>query len=432
MPQSSLQEVAPLGFSFVGGYFLNPYISRFEDALNLAAVRFDDENNRTKDNVISVTPTADQPKKPYGLVKTGNVGYTALLVFARDLDRVKDVQEAEVGFGTADMGNKGAIGVRCLFEGAGGGDGTEVTFVATHLAAMEWNLARRNANWAAVMRGMAFENPEDVVNRHRTSSVDLNGNSGDGERQMLLHEEHHEQHQRLQRQLHDISVFKPSSHLFVAGDLNYRISSTSPPPGATFPSLDPESEHHYMNFWPLDQLTREKEAGRTMHGLSEGVVKFPPTYKYDIKPGTKDSDEEPVWSFAPHRYPSWTDRVLYLDTPRGAPPDRGVKVRSYDAFPVLASSDHRPVFLRAAVPLIPPPELERLLHEGGDDVSDPRVRLPVELDPEAWERRAAARRREVMAGWSMMLWSTQQGALLLGTMVLLVAGWYWLAPARAG
>ena len=430
--ESSLQEVAPLAFSFVGGYFLNPYIARYEDALNLAALRIDDENKRTSsEDVVSVTSTADQPKKPYALVKAGNVGYTALLVFARDPDRVKDVQEADVGFGAADMGNKGAVGVRCLFEGSEG-DETELTFVATHLAAMEWNLARRNANWAAIMRGMAFENPEEVVSRHRASPIELDGGDGDGERQMLLHEEHNEQHQRLQRQLHDISIFKPSSHLFVAGDLNYRISTTSPPAGAAFPSLEPDSEHHYMRFLPLDQLTRERQAGRTMHGLSEAPVQFPPTYKYDIKLGTKDSNENPEWSFAPHRYPSWTDRVLYLDTPSVSPPQQGINIRSYDALPVVASSDHRPVFLRAMVPLIPPSRLERLLDEGGDGSSDPRVRLPVEIDPEAWERRAAARRREVMAGWGMMLWSTQQGALLLGTILVLAAGWYWFAPSSGG
>lgn len=427
---SSLQEVAPLAYSFVGGCFLNPYISRFGDALNLAALRFDDERSNA---TSSDTQTAYQPKKPYGLVKAGNVGYTAILLFARDPDRIKDLQEAEVGFGAADMGNKGAVGLRCLFEGENDGGESELTFVATHLAAMEWNLARRNANWAAIMRGMAFENPEVVVSEHRASSAGHNiDNDDDGERQMLLHEEHNEEHQRLRRRLHDISIFKPSSHLFVAGDLNYRISSKSPPPGAAFPSLDPGSQHYYMRFWPFDQLTREKGAGRTLHGLSEGVVKFAPTYKYVIKPGTKDSDENPAWSFAPHRYPSWTDRVLYLDAPRSARPDKSVTVRAYDACPVLATSDHRAVFLRASVPLISPADMERLLHEGGeaDDASDPRVRLPVELDPEAWERRAAARRREVMAGYSMMLWSTQQGAILLGTIALLGAGWYWFSSWR--
>ena len=412
-----------MSFSFVGGYFLNPYVARFEQALNLAAVQAEDGagngngNGNENDATVSVTPTiaADRPRKPYTLVKTGNVGYTAVLLFARNPDQVKNVQIAEVGFGAAEMGNKGAVGVRCLYESQDGKKDTELTFVATHLAAMEWNLARRNANWASIMRELTFENPEEVVERHRLTAEQENANSGDGERTRLLRDEHDEQHVRLQRQLHDVSVFKPSSHLFVAGDLNYRIATTGPPPGAPFPSLDPESEHYYMHYLPLDQLAREKGAGRTMHGLSEGKITFPPTYKYDIKPSKNEAD--PAWSFAPHRYPSWTDRVLYLDTPSRAA--SRIQVRAYDAMPVLASSDHRAVYLRASIPVIPPAELERHVVEQGVP-DDPRVRLPVEIDPEAWERRAAARRREVMAGWSMMLWSTKEGALLLCYLLLYI------------
>lgn len=400
-----------MGQSFVGGYLLSPYIAAFEDALNLASLSFDDAHPDT----VTVTPTSSSagPKKPYTMVKTANVGYTAIILFARNPDSILDIKDAEVGFGAAEMGNKGAVGLRCLYRPEKG-DQTEVTFVATHLAAMEWNLAKRNANWASIVRGLTFENPEAVVERHRVSGE--NGEANEATR--LLHEDLDESHRRLQRELHAISVFKPSSHLFVGGDLNYRISTTSPPPGAAFPSLDPDSEHHYMKFWPLDQLTREKGAGRTLHGLSEGEVAFPPTYKYIVKPNGKN-DEDPRWEFAPHRYPSWTDRILYLDTPSSQP---SIAVQTYDAMPILSTSDHRPVYLRASVPLLSPETLESSLKP--EDVSDPRVRLPVEIDPEAWERRQAARRKEVMAGWSMMLWSTKQGAIVLGTVVAVGFGWY--------
>uniref|UniRef100_A0A8H7NJQ4 Inositol polyphosphate-related phosphatase domain-containing protein n=1 Tax=Bionectria ochroleuca TaxID=29856 RepID=A0A8H7NJQ4_BIOOC len=406
----SLQEVAPMSYSFIGGYFLSPYFQRFEDALNLAALQFEDD----RQEVVSITRT-EQPKKPYTLVRARNVGYTAILFFARDPDRLHNIQEAEVGFGAAEMGNKGAVGIRALFEGTGGKE-TEVTFIATHLAAMEWNLARRNANWAAIVRGMTFENPEVVIEKHREASPASSEDDNEAETAGLLHDE---QHADLQRQLHDISVFKPSSHLFVAGDLNYRISTTSPPPGAAFPSLDPESENHYLSFLSRDQLTRERKANRTLHGLSEAEINFPPTYKYDIKPGSED--ENPEWSFAPHRYPSWTDRVLYLDTP--SPSDGSVQIVAYNAMPVVATSDHRPVFLRASVPLIEPATLARSLT--GADQSDPRVRLPVEIDPEAWERRVAARRKETIVGWTSFIWSTQQGAMILGTVVAVAAGCYW-------
>ena len=429
---SSLQEIAPLSYCFIGGYFLTPYLSRFEEAVNLAATHYAD----TIRGITRPEPSIAGPVKPYTVIRAKNVGYTGIILLVRDPTRLQNIQEAEVGFGAADMGNKGAVGLRLLYEGSKGRS-TELTFVATHLAAMEWNLARRNANWAAIVRGMAFENPEDVVESFRkahASSFSQESLTGDdaAERMYLLHNEHEAQHKQLQQQLHDISVFKPSSHLFVAGDLNYRISTTSPPPYATFPSLDPESQHYYPDFFRLDQLTREKSAGRTLHGLSEHAVHFPPTYKYDVLPKQAEPEIEVPWQFASHRYPSWTDRILYLDLPPWvtSPP---LTVHAYDCLPVLRSSDHRPVFLRIDVPLVAPstlapaPELRE-----SETSTDPRVRLPVEMDPEAWERRAAARRKEVMAGWSMFLWSTKEGAVVLATMLTIGLGAYWLYRGLSG
>ncbi|GKT96401.1 endonuclease exonuclease phosphatase [Colletotrichum tofieldiae] len=61
----SLQEVAPLSYSFIGGYFLSPYLARFEEALNLAATRYTSEytpneesNDVSDDDTISVKTTA--------------------------------------------------------------------------------------------------------------------------------------------------------------------------------------------------------------------------------------------------------------------------------------------------------------------------------------------------------------------------------------
>ncbi|KAJ9420872.1 Endonuclease/exonuclease/phosphatase [Fusarium oxysporum] len=413
----SLQEVAPLAYSFIGGYFLNPYLSRYEQAINIAAQHIIDDISSRNSETVNTTPTA-LPSKPYTLVRAKNVGYTAILLFAREPSRLKNIQEAEVGFGAAEIGNKGAVGLRMLYEADGGS--SELTFVATHLAAMEWNLPR-----------------QVVVNSYKTSVTPSPASTppaeDEPERTRLLHNEHNEQHSQLQQQLHNISVFRPSSFLFVAGDLNYRISTTSPPPSATFPSLDPESENYYPDFFRLDQLTRERNAGRTLHGLSEHEVRFPPTYKYDVlppRPGTREPELDVPWKFAVHRYPGWTDRILFLDVPswlkKGNSQDPKFNVRAYDCLPVLRMSDHRPVFLRIDVPLIspsdmaPPSDLDRGVSK------DPRARLPMEIDPEAWERRAAARRKEVMAGWSMYLWSTKQGVCILATVLAFGAGVYWL------
>jgi hypothetical protein len=364
------------------------------------------------------------------------------MMFARDPTRLKDIQQAEVGFGAAEMGNKGAVGLRVLYEIDG--ESTELTFVATHLAAMEWNLPRRNANWGTIMRGLTFENPEEVLSQMRRDAESrgesISSEEGDAsEQSRLLRDELHQQDLQLQQQFHDLSVFKPSSHLFVAGDLNYRISTTSPTPYSAFPNLDPGSENYYTHFFHLDQLTRERLAGRTLHGLSEHEVTFPPTYKYVVDSKTRppgnagSSVDEVKWEFASHRYPSWTDRILFLELPSWI--DSKMKVRAYDALPVIRTTDHRPVFLRVDVPLVAPADLAppaavresaaESASPGGNGV-DPRVRLPVEIDPEAWERRVAARRREIAAGWTMFLWSTRQGAYILATLLTASAGGYWL------
>ncbi|OTA02955.1 phosphatidylinositol polyphosphate phosphatase [Trichoderma parareesei] len=458
----SLQEVAPLSYAFIGDYFLKQYFERFGEALNLAASIHLQTGNHQDASATSSTSSlplvhpspSNGGRNHFTLIRALNVGYTAIMLFARHPDRLTNIQAAEVGFGVAEMGNKGAVGLRALYE-AGNGESTELTFVSTHLAAMEWNLPRRNANWGAIMRGLTFEDPEEVLSRmrrdaaSRSQSRSLSSSSEEGdasEQARLLREEHHEQDLRLQQQFHNLSVFKPSSHLFVAGDLNYRISTTSPTPYSAFPNLDPGSENYYTNFLHLDQLTRERLAGRTLHGLSESPVTFPPTYKYvvdskahpagDGDDGGEAEEEEVKWAFAPHRYPGWTDRILFLELPPWV--DAKMRVRAYDALPVMRTSDHRPVFLRVDVPLVSPADLAppAAVREsaagagsaspGGSNGVDPRVRLPVEIDPEAWERRAAGRKREIAAGWTMFLGSTRQGALILGTLLAATAGGYWL------
>ncbi|KAJ4147746.1 hypothetical protein LMH87_002252 [Akanthomyces muscarius] len=421
----SLQEVAPLSYAFIGDYFLRPYIERFSTAVNQAASQHALKHGMA-DPASSDSERAAQ-QTHYELLKSKNVGYTAILLFAKDSSRIRDIKEAEVGFGAADMGNKGAVGLRTVYD-AGESGSAEMTFVATHLAAMEWNLPRRNANWASIMRCMTFGDPLPLLEMIRGGSPDV---GAEAEGVGLLQGENRPDTNALQKQLHELSLFKPTAHLFVGGDLNYRISTSSPPPDAAFPSLDAESDNYYPKFFELDQLTREKAAGRTLHGLTEAPVHFPPTYKYDVlETGGKDDDDiGPVpWKFAPHRYPGWTDRVLYLDLPSWAFSKQGsgsMKVHAYDALPLMRTSDHRPVFLRIEAPLLSPSALLPTVASLATS-TDPRVRLPTELDPEAWERRVAARRRELLVGWSMFLWSTKEGASILATFLIASIGGYWV------
>ncbi|KAG7110616.1 hypothetical protein HYQ44_011006 [Verticillium longisporum] len=124
----SLQEVSPLASAFIGGSFISPYLLAFEEALNLAAAAAaaQDANTNGRDETVTVAPTASTgPVRPYTLVRARNVGMTAIMLFARDPAALRDIQEAEVGFGANNMGNKGAVALRATF--GRGEDETEVT-----------------------------------------------------------------------------------------------------------------------------------------------------------------------------------------------------------------------------------------------------------------------------------------------------------------
>ncbi|KAK5656216.1 hypothetical protein OQA88_4977 [Cercophora sp. LCS_1] len=464
----SLQEVAPMSYAFIGSYFLNPYYARYEEALNLAAARLLGEGSDGSEVGAQPAGVANVRPRPYTLVRAKNVGMTAILLFARDPSFLQSIEEAECGFGAADMGNKGAVGLRASWGDPSQhalGRTTEVTLVATHLAAMEWNLKKRNTNWRSIASSLLFANPRAVLpglfpaDTNSAPSSDRNGvvkkgteSSGssesseaeadDGEdapEQPLLRNGDLPLTSEQRAALRDISIFKPTSHLFVAGDLNYRISSSTPPPLSTFPSFDTSSESHYSHFLQRDQLTQERLAGRAFHGMQEAPILFGPTYKYDILSSPEGAVNESAiragaapngvpeipWKFAPHRWPGWCDRVLYLGLPEWVSRKKDLEVQAYDSLPVVRTSDHRPVFLRINIPLLAAKELIPPKGALAEESQDPRVNPPVEVDVHAWERRAAARRKELIVGWSAFLWSTREGALVLATLLgLLVGAWY--------
>ncbi|KAG8161136.1 hypothetical protein KVR01_009400 [Diaporthe batatas] len=500
----SLQEISPLAQSFVGGYLLNPYLMPFKEALNLAASQVEEQRQpqpqpqpgkgaasrrssrpqpslqRASTSTLS-TLWRRQQDYPYKLVASRNVGMTAIMMFARKPDAIHHMQFAECAFGIADMGNKGAIALRVTYSGAGhqGEEQdqtaeqrtTEITFVATHLAAMEYNLRRRNANWASIMSSCTFGNPKEIVspmyhddeicikNTIEASTKSGGGKQTDGGQD--IDEPSPDELQRLLKRrqtfksmpkdeasrLHDATIFKPGTHLFVAGDLNYRVATTSPAATASFPTLD-----NYMYFFENDQLTEERLAYRTLHGLSEAEVKFPPTYKIKhLSPAKVDeaTNKDEVraggqdvvpWKWAPHRWPGWCDRILYLDIPpwakRGGAAGAEIVVHKYNSMPTMLSSDHQPVFLRVSVPLLTPEELmpedtEDSDGEEGESSSavkskDPRVYLPIPVDMNASARRAAARKKELMTGMTTLFFSTREGAVVLGTLAIVSFMTWWL------
>uniref|UniRef100_A0A452ZNX8 Inositol polyphosphate-related phosphatase domain-containing protein n=1 Tax=Aegilops tauschii subsp. strangulata TaxID=200361 RepID=A0A452ZNX8_AEGTS len=108
------------------------------------------------------------------------------------------------------------------------------------------------------------------------------------------------------------------------GDLNYRIN------------LSYERTHELISRqeWDLlfdnDQLKWELMKGRTFDGWIEGVISFPPTYKYEFN-SDKYAGDEPI---SARRRPAWCDRILSYG--------KGIRLDSYRRAE-LNLSDHRPV-----------------------------------------------------------------------------------------
>ena len=400
-----LQEVAPLAYCFIGGSPLLPYLAKFKTAVDIAATAL---GGASYVNIIN-----------------RNVGLTAIMVFVRrgETERVKWIKTAEVGVGLWEMGNKGAVGVRIGLET--GDETAELTFVSAHLAPMEWNCERRNEDWKSIVRRLVFEpvsrNPLSKGQHHRlyktADTTPLLSSSSDGGTDSTSSAK---------------ALLAPTTHLIFAGDLNYRTASTGPNQidQSHFPQPceDESFPRHYWHLLSSDQLSAEMRKGRTCHGLKEAPIDFPPTYKYstlarqELKTGkmkAEDMDDETKggrWEWATHRWPSWCDRVLYLDAPAWAR-DNAVEVISYKALPLLSSSDHRPVVCALSIPVHPIPEPTSAEREKDGGV---RCSPPFTIDPYWKQRRKVARALEVVVGLGAYMTTTREAWVLLPLLILLL------------
>ena len=396
----SLQEVAPIAYSFLGSSYLSPYLRTFHHAIYLAGKALGGAE--------------------YVHIITRNIGMIACMVFVLEQHRenIRWTKTGGVGVGLQEMGNKGAVGLRLGYAVPDSDDTVELTFVAAHLAPMEEALQRRNDDWKNIVRRLVF------------APVTMKGTSKTTESQAAREESEPLLFRRsASNDQSPHGLYTPTSHLIVAGDLNYRTSNTKPFPGADaflFPKLNTGSQDN-GNFYSLlqrDQLSRERKAGRTCHGLTESPVHFPPTYKWSKKAQimAEKEDKMTTWDWAKHRWPSWCDRILYLELPgwmKVEMPQLAIEVDKYGALPLMPTSDHQPVLLTMKIPLkgIPAPEAVG----GGDDV---RVNPPFDIDPQWRERRQSARRKEIAVGILAYLVLTWEGrsivlALIIGTLL----GW---------
>nr|XP_019705066.1 type I inositol polyphosphate 5-phosphatase 1 [Elaeis guineensis] len=195
---------------------------------------------------------------------------------------IQNLKVSTVGVGVMGyMGNKGSISVSMsIYQ-------TLFCFVCTHLSSGEkgGDELRRNT---------------DVQEIHRRTQFSTVATVG------------------VPKNIHD------HERIFWLGDLNYRFD------------LSYERTHElickkdWSRLAEKDQLKRELKKGCAFDGWSEGVINFPPTYKYEFNSEKYIGEDQK----GGRRTPAWCDRILSFG--------KGVKLLSYQRSE-LKLSDHRPV-----------------------------------------------------------------------------------------
>ena len=345
---------------------------------------------------------------------------TAIIAFVlqKQAQNIKWIETAGVGVGLYGMGNKGAVGLRIGY-GTNNGD-IELSAVAAHLAPMENALERRNKDWGDICRRLMFTPVNEGAVRGSRSTNPLDEDNDD--RDPLL------QGDPDNAGTPSSGLYTSNSHIILAGDLNYRTSPIKPSPTDHHmfpqPCEDQGNSRHYSNILKKDQLSRELKAQRTCHGLVEAPIEFPPTYKYsDRQRAIAEKDDGVMWDWAKHRWPSWCDRILYTQIPswmEAKDASVSITVHGYTALPLISTSDHRPVALSLSIPAIPisPPD-----HDGAG--TEFRLSPPFDIDPDWRNKRAAARRRELIVGLAAFLGLTWEGRIaLLATIIGAFGGWW--------
>ncbi|BFZ10183.1 hypothetical protein BsWGS_13221 [Bradybaena similaris] len=217
-------------------------------------------------------------KVPYKKVKSIRLVGILLVVFIQEKHEnfISHIDSDSVATGIMGiMGNKGGVSVRVNVYN------TSLCFIASHLAAHQDEIERRNSDYKDIftkMRFKQFEPPLEIPE-------------------------------------HDM--------VFWVGDLNYRIDMPIDDVKAKI------KQRNYKELLQADQLYKEMNKGSdAFKGFKEGAPNFDPTFKYDPGTDTYDTSEK-------QRIPAWCDRILW----RG----EGITQVRFNSHPQLKMSDHRPV-----------------------------------------------------------------------------------------
>ncbi|KAI4327243.1 hypothetical protein L6164_019728 [Bauhinia variegata] len=236
------------------------------------------------DNGIGIGVTKSRPRY-VRIVSKQMVGiYVSVWVQRKLRRRINNLSVSPVGIGLMGyMGNKGSVSVSMsLFQ-------SRLCFVCSHLTSGQNDGAEQRRN----------SDVSEILKRTRFSSV------FEAEKPQTIPS-------------HD--------QIFWFGDLNYRINM-----------LDEEVRKlvalkKWDELMNNDQLSKELRSGHVFDGWKEGLINFPPTYKYEIN-SDRYIGENPKEG-EKRRSPAWCDRILWLG--------KGTKQLSYRRAEIKLS-DHRPV-----------------------------------------------------------------------------------------
>ncbi|KAB5573917.1 hypothetical protein DKX38_001111 [Salix brachista] len=257
---------------------VSDWLSEAEDDTFLEVPREQCYSEIIKDN-------GKPPPKYVRIASKQMVGiYVSIWVRKRLRRHINNLEVSPVGVGLMGyMGNKGSVSVSMsLFQ-------SRLCFVCSHLTSGQKDGAeqRRNADVYEIIRRTHFSSAMEANQPQTIPSHD---------------------------------------QIFWFGDLNYRLNM-----------LDTEVRklvalEKWDELISNDQLCKELRSGRVFEGWKEGVISFPPTYKYEIN-SDRYVGENPKES-EKKRSPAWCDRILWLG--------KGIKQLSYKRSE-LRLSDHRPV-----------------------------------------------------------------------------------------
>lgn len=211
----------------------------------------------------------------------------------------------KVGAGFGDRWpNKGAVAIEIKFAPT-----CRVIFVVAHLAANEQNLSDREDDWKAIVRRLERD---QFAGRVESRVVPL---------------------------------FHRYDHVFVLGDLNYRIVAPGDDKLQRVRWVQQKIiQADWESLVALDQLKPERDAFNVFANFEEHEIRFAPTFKLDPKTGR----------YSTSRVPSYCDRILWHSLPSRKDL---VKCLKYQPLTQFRQSDHLPVHgeYDLRVPIVLPP-----------------------------------------------------------------------------